>query len=399
MIVKDYKRFLFNFSTIKMENLKESEVDDEKDQSEKLAISLTEKMPPDLMICCFCGQEYLFEFTMKHHLVQAHKEEMKTLDNWPVNLHNCCFCKASFYYKSLIPKHIAFSHGGKKALDQWFQIDDNLQKFQIDKENAAEPSIQFLDCSPELNTLFNDLDTCDSVKKFRRNESSVMATPKSILKKTPYSGKIVILSPESAALRRTINNLKRTASARRELRFDLPPLQPSPEAKDTNNMLPLLNFNASPKKKKFWSFLSRRSHSPPPINGKIKRKIREKACKLSNRSIINHMVTSTPRGYHTSFDSDDVGCEELDSSIGDNWNSATKSSDFKPLFLTAERYQCNLCQEKFDSNCELLSHQKEKHRFHFKPAFRCGSCGTKFFRNSLLVRHCHNKHTSLSHWN
>jgi hypothetical protein len=359
------------------------------DRSEKLATSLTSNMPQNLMICCFCGQEYLFEFTMKHHLTSVHKQELQKLDNWPAVLHTCPYCPAQFYYKTLIPTHIAFAHS-KSHLDQWFSIDDNLQKFQIDKENKEEPSIQFLDCSPGLNTLFNDLDTCESVKKFKRNDCTPMATPKSILKKTPYSGKIVILSPESAALRRTINNLKRTASARRALRFDLPPLQASPEAK-VNDALPALNFNTPPKRKKFWSFLSRRSHSPPPINGKIKKKIREKACKLSNRSI-NHIVTSTPRGYDTSFDSE-ATCDELDNTIGSNWKSATKSSDFKPLFLAAERFQCNICRVKFDSNCELLTHQKEKHRWMpFKPAFRCGSCGTKFFRNRLLVRHCHNQH-------
>lgn len=381
-----------------MENLKENSEIDENEKSEKLASSLTEKMS-NFMICCFCGEEYLFEFTMKHHLMQQHKEELQKLDNWPVNLHNCPYCIASFYYKSLLPKHIAFSHS-KKALDEWFAVDDNLQKFQIDKENAEEPSIKLLDCSPGLNTLFNDLDTCDSVKKFKRNDSTPMATPRSILKKTPYSGKIVILSPESAALRRTINNLKRSASARRELRFDLPPLQPSPEAHKDNDALPPLNFNTPPKKKKFWSFLSRRSHSPPPMNGKIKKKIREKACKLSNRSI-NHIVTSTPRGgYDTSFDSEATCDDELDNTIGSNWKSATKSNDFKPLFLAAERYQCNICKSKFDSNFELLTHQKENHRWMlFKPSFRCGSCGTKFFRNSLLVRHCHNQHTSLGHWN
>jgi hypothetical protein len=84
------------------------------------------------------------------------------------------------------------------------------------------------------------------------------------------------------------------------------------------------------------------------------------------------------------------GCDELENSIGGNWKTAMKTSDFKPLFLAAERYQCNLCKDKFDSNCELLTHQKEKHKWiNLKPHFRCGSCGAKFFRNSLLVKHCH----------
>lgn len=374
----------------------------ENEKSVKLATSLTEKMSPDLMICYFCGQEYLFEFTMKNHLLQQHKEELQKLDNWPVNLHQCPYCSASFYYMSLVPKHIAFSHS-KKALDQWFAADDNLQKFQIDKENKEEPSVKLLDCSPGLNTLFNNFDTSgidSSIKKFKRNDSSICATPKSILKKTPYSGKIVILSPQSVALQRTINNLKRTASARRELRFDLPPLQPSPEQKASES-LPHLNFDTTPKKSKnIWRIFTRdRSHSPPPTNKKIKRKIREKACKLSNRSI-NHMITSTPR-ICDPFDLSEFGCDELDNSIGSNWKTATKSNDFKPLFLSTDRYQCNICCEKFNSNCDLLIHKKEKHRWFslsLKPSYRCGSCGKKFFRNIFLVRHCHFRHNSLGNW-
>lgn len=365
----------------------------DKNDKEKEVDKLVEKMPANMLVCPFCCEEYLFDFTIKTHLIREHMDEIMQLDKWPINQYYCTYCNAMLYNKALLAKHIAFSHS-KKALDEWFSTGDNLQHFQIDKENYLEKSIKFADCSPGLSTIFNDLDTCDSIKKLRRNDNSVVNTPKSILKKTPHSGKIVILSPESVALKRTINNLKRSASARRELRFDLPPLSPEFQSPETP---PLIDFNLTPKKSSFWKFLNlSRSKSPPPINGKIKKKIRQKACKLSNRSA-NHMITSTPMSY--SFDGNDSdGCEELDNSIGGNWKSAMKTNDFKPLFLAAERYQCNICKIKFDSNCELLTHQKEKHKWiNLKPHFRCGTCGAKFFRNSLLVRHCHHQHTPLKY--
>lgn len=354
--------------------------------------TIIEALPRNMLTCPFCSEEYLFEFTMKEHLKKHHSEEIQQLDSWPVEQFFCDYCRAMFYYSNLIPKHIHFSHG-KEILDHWFNTSKNLQKYHIDKENVNEPSVKLLDCSPGLSSLFNDLDTCDSVKKFKQGDDSVNTTPKSqprsILKKTPYSGKIVILSPESAALRRTINSLKRSASARRALRFDLPPLKASPP-ENKEPLLPGFNLQTPPKKKSIWNIFGSRK-SPPPINTKIKKKIRAKACKLSNRSA-NQMITSTPMGGFD--DSSDEGCEELDNSIGGNWRSALKTSSFRPLFLTAERFQCNFCQAKFDSNAELLHHQKQSHRrISFLPPFKCGQCSSTFYRNSYLVRHCHYQHT------
>lgn len=367
----------------------------ESETCEKMVENITEKLPQNLLICPFCCEEYLFEFTIKNHLRKEHNNEIMKLDNWPTNQHHCPYCNAMFYYKSLLPKHIAFAHS-KKTLDEWFLTNDNLNEYRIDRENQLDPSFKLLDCSPGLSTIFNDLETFDSAKKFKRNDNAAIVTPKSILKKTPHSGKIVILSPESVALRRTLNNLKRSASARRELRFDLPALQPSPEI-CKSDILPPLNFNSPQKRNSFWSFL-KRSKSPQPINTKIKKKIREKACKLSNKSA-NQIITSTPMSFFGSNE-DIIDNDEHDSSIGENWNSASKSNNFKPLFLTAEKFGCNICLDKFDSNYELLNHQKEKHKWiSFKPPFRCGSCGTKFFRNSLLVRHCHHQHTPLRNRN
>lgn len=372
--------------TLTLDEPKKLEKPEAETQKEK---NFLESLPRNMLTCPFCCDEYLFEFSMKEHLKKHHSEEIRKLDSWPVEQFFCDYCRAMFYYSSLIPKHIYFAHG-KETLDDHFKMNNNFQKYQIDKEN--EPSVKFLDCSPGLSDLFNDLETCDSIKKFKLGFDSVdatpVSTPKSILKKTPFSGKIVILSPESAALRRTINSLKRSASARRELRFDLPPMQGSPPEQKDAVSLPPLNFRSP--KKKFWSFFASRK-SPPPINTKIKKKIRIKACKMSNRSA-NQMVTSTP--MHGLDDSDDDGCDELDHSIGSNWKTALKTSHFRPLFLSAERFQCNFCQGKFDSNAELLSHQKNNHRrISLLPRFKCGQCSSKFYRNSHLVRHCQHQHT------
>ena len=342
----------------------------------------------DMLTCPFCCNEYLFDFMMKDHIERHHKEELRRMDNWPVEQFYCQFCSAMFYYSALIPKHIYFAHG-KEKLDEHFDTSNNFQKFQIDKENMNEPSINFLNCSPGLSELFNDLDTCDSVKKFRLGNDSVFSTPmsrpRSILKKTPYSGKIVILSPETVALRRTINSVKRTASARRELRFDLPPLQKSPPVAQDEVALP--PCETSPKKTKFWKLFKR---SPKSMNAKIKKKIRIKACKLSNQSA-NNIITSTPMGLlDDTFDSS----IELDRSIDTNWKSAMKTSSFRPLFFTSERFQCNLCEAKFDSNAELLYHHKTGHRrISLLPPFRCGQCSATFYRNCYLVRHCQYQHT------
>lgn len=345
----------------------------------------------NMLTCPFCSEEYLFEFTMKAHLQKHHHDEISDKSTWPSFEFYCPYCEAMFYYSSVIPKHIYLAHG-KETLDEHFKADENLQKYQIDKENAMEPSVKFVDCSPGLSSMMNELDTCDSIKRLKLGSESVHSTPvkspRSILKKTPYSGKIVILSPESVALRRTINSLKRTASARRELRFDLPPLQKSPS--DTP-----CDIAMSPKrrpKKHFWNIFAYKK-SPPPINQKIKKKIRAKACKMSNRSL-NQMVTSTPMACLDDSDDDD-GCDELDHTIGSNWKTALKTSSFRPLFLSAERFQCNFCQAKFDCNAELLKHQSQHHnkrRLLSRP-FKCGQCSSKFYRNKTLVRHCNHQHT------
>ena len=351
------------------------EKSEEEVNNQELSIAagnILENMPRNMLYCPFCADGYMFEFTMKDHLKRHHTEEIRNLSKDTETLKDqntsCCYCGAVFYQAGLIPKHINTAHG-RKLLDQWFNNSENFKKYGIDKEN--EPSVRLANCSPGLSDLFNGLDTCDSIKRVKRSDSvnsSSLAIPRSILKKTDFSGRI-ILTPESASIRRTINSLKRSASARRELRFDLPPIPLSPE--ESKLVPPLLPPGSKPKNRHFlrWNIFSYRK-SPPPINRRspVKRKIKAKSCKYSNKSA-NQIITSTP--IH-GLDDDVSGMDEADNTIGSNWKTALKSN-FKPLFLTAERYQCNYCKLKFTTNHDLIIHQKDNHsKLTLNPPYRCG---------------------------
>ncbi|CAO1361134.1 unnamed protein product [Diamesa serratosioi] len=373
--------------------MEKSEEETENQEISIAAGNILENMPKNMLYCPFCADGYMFEFTMKDHLKRHHTEEIRNLTKDTESLKDqncsCCYCGAVFYQAGLIPKHINTAHG-RVLLDQWFNMNGNFQKYDFGKEN--EPSVRLANCSPGLSDLFNGLDTCDSIKRVKRSDSvnsSSLAIPRSILKKTDFSGRI-ILTPESASIRRTINSLKRTASARRELRFDLPPIPLSPE--ESKLTLPPSPAGKKPKNRQFlrWNIFSYRK-SPPPINRRspVKRKIKAKSCKYSNKSA-NQIITSTP--IH-GLDDHESCMDEVDNTIGSNWKTALKSN-FKPLFLTAERYQCNYCKLKFTTNPDLIIHQKDNHsKLTLNPPYRCGQCGTKFYRNSYLVRHCHFSHT------
>lgn len=289
-----------------------------------------------MFICSYCCEEFLFEFKLEEHVKNHHEES----DQWPALMFQCIFCPAAFLSAELLSKHNSFAHE--------MEIDEQQ------KENFESMTVNFA----ELGT-------------------TPIRTPRSILK---HSGRNVALSPTSTALRRTINNHKRSTFARRELRFDLPAHQQEEPKAVTPTPL-VLNVNLRPKHK-LWSLFAK----DKPINTKIKRKIRAKACKLSSRSV-NQMITSTPVALSEDNDSD---FDDVDRSIHSNWSTAMKTSDFKPLFLIADRFQCNFCQLKFDCNAELLNHKSSNHRkISFLPPFKCGQCSSTFYRNRQLLRHHH----------
>lgn len=349
---------------------------------------------PTTWTCPFCCSEFLFEFSLTTHIQKHHNEELQKLDSWPVEKYYCGICNCFVYYSSLLPKHIYFSHG-KSALDEHFDTDDNFQKFQQDKENG-EPTFKIFDCSPGISDFFNGLETCDSIEKSKLGSVATtpvsLAPPRSILK-TPYSGRPG-RTPESVALHRTLKSMKRSYLARRELRFDLPPPTRLASPSPIKNKEPLRQCAMpSPKTKKgCWSvFNSKRSQQSKVV--KIKKKIRIKACKMSNFSA-NQIITSTPK-YFLEDNDEDCSTLGLDRSIDSNWKSAVKTTSFRPLLFAPDRFQCNLCEEaKFNTNAQLLTHHKSCHRrISLHPPYRCGQCTATFYRNTELVKHCQHQHT------
>lgn len=287
-----------------------------------------------MLTCSYCCEEFLFDFKLEEHVRNHHGAS----DQWPALMFQCLYCSSEFLSHKLLNKHISFSHE--------MEIDD--------KQNE---------------------NIMGSTASYAANiDSTPLRTPRSILKQ---HGRTVIISPTSAALRRTINSHKHSASARRELRFDLP----AHRSEVTANLK--LDIRSRPQQRKFWHIFAK---DEKPINSKIKRRIRAKACKLSSRSV-NQIITSTPVAYPDESESD---CDDFDYSIRSNWSSALKTSDFKPLSLIADRFQCNFCQEKFDCNAELLNHKSKSHRkISFLPPFKCGQCSSTFYRNRELLRHHH----------
>lgn len=360
-------------------------------ETEDSTVETPEKKATSTLTCPFCCNEFLFDFSLTTHIQKHHKEELQKMDSWPVEKYHCEICNCFVYYSSLLPKHIYFAHG-KNALDEHFNTDDNFQKFHQDKENG-EPTFKIFDCSPGVSEFLNGLETCDSIEKSKLGSGTTtpvsVAPPRSILK-TPYSGRAG-RTPESVALHRTLKSIKRSSLARRELRFDLPPPKRFASTSPVKNDEPLRRCTiASPKKKGCWSIFNSKRSQPKVV--KIKKKIRIKACKMSNFSA-NQIITSTPKNFLDDSD-DDCSTLGLDRSIDSNWKSAVKTTSFRPLLFSCDRFQCNLCEAKFNSNAELLAHHKSCHRrISLYPPFRCGQCTATFYRNTELVNHCQHQHT------
>ncbi|XP_062550209.1 uncharacterized protein LOC134214951 [Armigeres subalbatus] len=194
--------------------------------------------------CPFCADEYLFEFTLRHHLLKNHEEDLSKIVQSPdssikfCDSNICPYCGALFYYISALPKHIMNSHS-RDCLIKWQAIerDNSLQK-----RFATEPSIRCVPCSPGLSDLFEELNTDSSRKKKNRSHRR-KASPlyKSALKNANRISASKRISGESwvscdfefttgdAASRRSPSS-----TVRRELQFDAVAPEPtSPQEIDS----------------------------------------------------------------------------------------------------------------------------------------------------------------------
>lgn len=364
------------------------------------------------LFCPFCADFFLFEFTLKDHLKQTHSDELqKQLENTAMGgeddtvnneyyKEKCCckFCGAVFKYAGLLPKHIVDYHDAM-CFNLWQQ--NEPQKIDRPSLNgqSMDPTILYARCSPGLSALFDKFSTKETIEDSPAMQRT--STPlKSILKKSAQkSATRIICSPSSAGIRRTKNTtlVRRSSSARRELRFDINdnenemPISKLPGgAGELKTLSSSLNEPNSPNKNRKHAFKQRN----------LIRRLFLGQCasqKKKNKSK-NKMVTSTP----LSFLDDSSDSISLMSDIQDDKNNAKDwkiiRQKTKPLFSYLERYQCAHCKRTWESNAELLAHLNDKHkniRKWFLADYRCGACSAKFFSNRFLVRHCHTHHTPL----
>lgn len=341
---------------------------------------------PRSLFCPFCADEYMFEFTLKDHLKRKHSTEIlqqfpknDVLETSKINHHICPYCDAVFYEYSVVPQHISKSHGT-----------DMLKKWQIEVMDTKKltKSIHYVDCSPGLSEIFNNLDTQDN---------DVTPKLKSILKKTSTMSGKIIFSPSSASIRRTkVEIVKRSSSVRRELRFDLPQNGSQNSENSIENIVKGIKIKTKkPKNKKFlnWKSIFRRNKSK-----KAKAVLQSPRSSYSPKKIL----TSTPINcLDDDFDTNGIrerkyqrrfSCDSEDESY------FALDEISVPSFYALERFQCALCDKKWDNNADLVIHLKDNHntaRNFLQPHYKCGQCGAKFYRNSFLVRHCHCHHTPL----
>lgn len=137
--------------------------------------------------CPFCADEYLFEFTLKHHLLKQHERDLERIVKSPdasirfCESNICPYCGALFYYIAALPKHIMNSHS-RECLLKWQAIE---KENSLARKLASEPSIRCVPCSPGLSELFDELNTSgDSHRGSARTGNVMQLTKPSPLLKT-----------------------------------------------------------------------------------------------------------------------------------------------------------------------------------------------------------------------
>uniref|UniRef100_A0A182Q4I3 C2H2-type domain-containing protein n=1 Tax=Anopheles farauti TaxID=69004 RepID=A0A182Q4I3_9DIPT len=121
--------------------------------------------------CPFCADEYLFEFTLKHHLLKNHERDLEKIVRSPdasirfCESNICPYCGALFYYISALPKHIMNSHS-RDCLIKWQAIE---QENSLVRKLANDPSIQCVPCSPGLSDFFDELSTTGNSRRGSKN--------------------------------------------------------------------------------------------------------------------------------------------------------------------------------------------------------------------------------------
>lgn len=416
------------------------------------------------LFCPFCAVSFLFEFTLKDHLKAEHRDEIaKQLRHQQIRQHrhseqdsdgdndndddedvlsrsiqlsqHCCpFCSACFNHLGLIPKHIG-SHHGSDLLQLWHQQAGNAERLAAVRQ--LEPSILYAGCSPGLSVWFQQMmsgsdsgDAAEQDNKTSLSSGTSVAGLKSILKKTPVkpAGPATTTTPRLqiapfVTIRRSRSDVvKRTLSARRELRFDPSTKhgsQVSPMSAAVAALSPrLMGRGASGVKKTASLKLLRNPFGfvRSKITGTSSTGAENAALGVQqHHSHTNKLITSTPIGLL-----DDLGAMECPLVRGggrrtqmDNWKAtvrkvtATTTTTTTPLrqrcvgtttpkaaaqAQAPQQFQCALCKATYAQNGELVLHLRQQHRGlkdWLRPQFSCAGCQTTFYSNRHLLRHCH----------
>lgn len=345
------------------------------------------------LFCPFCGESSLFEHKLKAHLKAMHADQLRkyapfidtngassmgSIDNDVNGNVSCSFCGAMFVHVGLLSKHIA-AHHGTMCLNIWHQQQREQSEQNKDSEKLLEPTILYAHCSPGLSDLFDKISTNDI--------DGVRSPLKSILKKsnTKSAAHRIICSPSSAGIRRTKNTttlVRRTSSARRELRFDVA---------DENH--PLADCEMPPTKIARDQLQTKKRRRHGCLMGLFGRCGSSRKKKSPRR-----IITSTPNNF---LDECDASANLMGGIAANekNWRAIIHGPQRnKPLFSLLERFQCAHCKCAWENNADLLTHLNEKHknaRRWFQADYRCGTCAATFYSNRFLVRHCHAHHTPI----
>lgn len=343
------------------------------------------------LFCPFCGESSLFEHTLKAHLKAMHPDRLQNyahfigtnrassmglIDNDFEKKMSCTFCGAVFVHVELLAKHIA-AHHGSMCLNVWHQQQREQSEQNKDSEKLVEPTILYAHCSPGLSDLFDKISTNDN--------DGVRSPLKSILKKSNAKSAAhrIICSPSSAGIRRTKNTsalVRRTSSARRELRFDVA---------DENQ--PLADCEMPPMKIARDQLQAKKRRRHGYLMGLFGRCVSSRKRKSPRR-----IITSTPNNF---LDECDATANLMGGIVANDkkWRTIIHGSERnRPLFSLLERFQCAHCKSAWENNADLLTHLNEKHkniRRWFQADYRCGTCAATFYSNRFLVRHCHAHHT------
>lgn len=270
--------------------------------------------------CPFCADEFMFDFSLQHHMEQNHDTELKKFiqNNDTQKIFPCTVCGATFYLSGLIPKHLA-QHHGYDMLQQWRL--DKQKVIDYEQNKNIEPSIIYAICSPGMSDIYQSLDQSKHASARRKLRYDELSNPLEIVTK---------LASRSSIFSSNIRNYSKLVFTDYNTSYK--------EINNSNKFLtstPINFLDDSVSKIRRWSLLEEANCDyslPDPSQLKFsKEKFQCARCKLTwdnNRDLLAH-IKSTHRNF------------------------------IKHLF--DPKYRCSLCGVKYFRNKYLVKHCASAH--------------------------------------